>query len=159
MTRSPKARGAGVAIVLAIGLSGCGADDVELNGKIFDAMGVSAKSSTKGKEPKMVARAPLVVPPGLDRLPEPGSQGGVQSSDVASLNDPDKVAEVNQAELERQQAEYCKKHYTFAKMHGDNEADSATGPLGPCRGSILSGAKALANFSTEGEGQDGQVEK
>lgn len=159
MTTSRKALGAGVAIALALALSGCGADDLELNGKIFDAMGVSAKTSTKGKEPKMVARAPLVVPPGLERLPEPGAQSA-QASEIASLNDPDKVAEVNQAELERQQKEYCKVHYEYAKMHGDNEADNATGPLGPCRGSLLSGVKKLTNFtSSEGEGQDGQVEK
>ena len=42
------------------------------------------------------------------------------------------------ADLERQQAEYCKKNYEDAKAHGDETAaDLAAGPLGPCRGSVL----------------------
>jgi hypothetical protein len=153
-----RAAAAVASLLVAVSVSGCGVDDVELNGKIFDAMGVSPNTKSKGKEPKMVARAPLVLPPSLERLPQPGAQPGSEATDIASLADPDKVAAQNQAELEKQQAEYCKKHYDFAKAHGDNEADSATGPLGPCRGSALTALKKFTNISQEGEGQDGQVE-
>lgn len=141
-------------------LAGCGADDVELNGKIFDAVGVSPSTKTSAREPKMVARAPLVIPPGLEKLPAPGAQPGAESAEVAALADPDRVAATNQAELERQQAEYCKKHYEFAKAHGDAEADSAAGPLGPCRGSFLSSVKKFGGIgmSSEDDVQPGQVE-
>ena len=45
---------------LALGLSGCGSD-TELNGKIFDLMGVSSAAQAASKsEPKMAARAGLV---------------------------------------------------------------------------------------------------
>ncbi|HYD16249.1 MAG TPA: hypothetical protein VEA77_07605 [Hyphomicrobium sp.] len=118
----------------ALAIAGCSADDVELNGKIFDAVGLNQK--TKAAEPKMAERAPLVMPPNLERVPEPGTPESA-SADVAALQDPDKVAKTSRAELERQQAEYCKKNYEMAKAHGDNDADQATGPLGPCRGSVL----------------------
>ena len=150
---------AAASLVVALALSGCGGDDVELNGKLFDAMGVSGNSANKGKEPKMVARAPLVVPPSLERLPAPGSQPGAQATDLAAIADPDKVAAVNQAALEQQQADYCRKNYQFAKAHGDNEADQAVGPLGPCRGSALSAVKKFGSIADADEGQDGQVEK
>ncbi len=164
MTRPIRALlGAALTLALAASVSGCGADEVELNGKIFDAMGVSPSTQTKSKEPKMVARAPLVVPPGLERLPEPGKQAAAQAAadEVAALADPDKVAATNQAELERQQAEYCKKNYEYAKMHGDSQADQAAGPLGPCRGSALTAIKKYSNITLGGEdsdGQEGQVE-
>jgi hypothetical protein len=111
-------------------------DDVELNGGIFNAMGLNNK--TKSAEPKMAARSGIVVPPQLDKLPQPGEQQEVVAADVAALDDPDKRAEITQAQLELQQAEFCKKNYEQAKAHGDSTtADLATGPLGPCRGSIL----------------------
>jgi hypothetical protein len=147
-------------LALAAVLSGCGGvDDVELNGKIFDAMGVSSKSKTTTKEPKMVARAPLVVPPTVDRLPAPGAQPGADGVDIASINDPDRLALQSQADLERQQAEYCKIHYEFPKARGDASADSAEGPLGPCRGSFLNSLKKFSGKADEGEGQEGQVER
>lgn len=128
-----------VAVCCALALGGCAADEVELNGKIFDAMGLNAKSKTT--EPKLAARAPLVMPPNPERVPEPGLPPEGQATDLAALQDPDTTAKTSRAELERQQAEYCKKNYEFAKAHGDNDADLATGPLGPCKGSILTAIK------------------
>lgn len=141
-------------ISCALALGGCSADDVELNGKIFDVVGLNT-AKTRSAEPKMAARAPLVMPPNPERVPEPGLPPEAQASDVASLADPDKVAKTSQAELERQQAEYCKKNYELAKAHGDNNADLASGPLGPCRGSVLT---AIKNFTTD-EPVEGQVEE
>jgi hypothetical protein len=127
------------AVACALALGGCAADEVELNGKIFDAMGLNAK--TKTTEPKLAARAPLVMPPNPERVPEPGLPAEGQSAEVAALQDPDATAKTSRAELERQQAEYCKKNYELAKAHGDNDADLATGPLGPCKASILTAIK------------------
>lgn len=136
-------------------LAGCAADDVELNGKIFDAVGLNTK--TKATEPKMVARAPLVMPPNPERVPEPGLPPEATAA-LAEVKDPDKMAKTSQAELERQQAEYCKTHYELAKAHGDDNADLATGPLGPCRASVLTAIKQWSG-DDEDQGADGQVEK
>jgi len=59
------------ALLLAGTLGGC-ADGIELNGKVFDLLGVSANSQRKG-EAKLVERAPLVVPPS-NQLPVPGAR-------------------------------------------------------------------------------------
>ena len=101
------------------------------------------------------------MPPSLDRLPEPGkpAEADVQTASIAGLNDPDQKVVTDQAGLEVQQREYCKVHYEQAKQHGDPEAELAKGPLGPCKGSALNILKGLVNNSTEGEGQEGQVEK
>src|SRR4029079_357706 len=77
--------GAAMASTLALGSCG-GIEGVELTGKVFDWLGVSAASQEKA-EPKMADRAPLVVPPSVTRLPDPGS-GRTNSEDVAALNDP-----------------------------------------------------------------------
>ncbi len=78
-----------------------------------------------------------MLPPNNDRIPEPGQPADAAANDVASLNDPDKKAVLSKAELQKKQAEYCKVHYEDAKSRGDDNADLAEGPLGPCRGSIL----------------------
>ena len=120
---------------MALALSACGYDGVELNGKIFDAVGLNT-GSTQTAVPKLKERAPLIVPPGLQALPEPGS--GKAAVAELPVQDYDAKKNLSQAEKERQQAEYCDKHYRLAKAHGDESADSIQGPLGPCRGSILS---------------------
>lgn len=150
------ARFAALAVACALFVGGCAGDDVELNGKIFDAVGLNNK--TKATEPKMVARAPLVMPPNAERIPQPGLPPEDQSSTVAALADPDRVKQVNQAELERQQAAYCKEHYEFAKARGDDNADLAEGPLGPCKGSILTSLKKWTG-GDEDNSMEGQVEQ
>jgi hypothetical protein len=132
----------------AIALAGCSADDVELNGKIFDAVGLNQKQSTR--EPKLAERAPLVMPPDLARVPEPGTPPEAVANEVAALQDPDTVAKTSQKELERKQAEYCKVNYELAKAHGDNNADLASGPLGPCKGSVIT---AIQKWTSDDEEQ------
>jgi hypothetical protein len=119
-------------------VGGCAMDDVEFNGGLFNAVGLGG-NKVKASEPKLAQRSALIIPPKLDRVPEPGTPPEVAATDVAAaLDDPDKKAQVTKAELERQQAEFCKKNYELAKAHGDDTtADLATGPLGPCRGSVL----------------------
>ena len=126
----------GAALAL-LAFGGCSADDIELNGGVFDAVGLGAKSKASKAEPVMAARAPLVLPPNLERLPQPGAPVGGEAADVAALDDPDKKLVVDQAALQRQQAEYCKVNYEQKKAQGDETADLAEGPLGSCRGSVL----------------------
>lgn len=141
-----------LAVACAVGLAGCSADDVELNGKIFDAVGLNTKS--KSTEPKLAARAPLVMPPNPERVPEPGLPPEGQATDLAAIQDPDRKAKTSQAELERQQAEYCAEHYERAKARGDDNADLAAGPLGQCRGSVLSAIKVITGGEDEADAQD-----
>lgn len=135
-------------MVLAIAaLGGCGMDDIQLNGKIFDAVGINDTGSVK-KEAKLRERSPLVVPPGLDKLPEPGTSGAAQAAGIAEIKDYDATKQTTKADLERQQAAYCKVHYEQAKALGDNDADTAAGPLGPCRASVFT---AIKEYNKSGE--------
>lgn len=143
----------GLAIALSLFMAGCGGiDGVQLNGKVFDAMGFNGDGGPKG-DPKMAVRQPLVVPPGLEALPPPGS-GKVEQPSLAEIQDPDKKLKVSQADLERQQAEYCKKNYEDAKFRGDSSADSVKGPLGSCAPSILSSVKKWTTGSTNSDDGD-----
>lgn len=132
----------GVALMAVIALSGCGVDDIQLNGKLFDAVGLNNTGSVK-KEAKVAERSPLVVPPGLDRLPEPGSSGAAQANAIPEVQDHDVKNQVTKAQLQAQQDAYCKVNYHEAKQRGDQNADLAEGPLGPCRGSVLSAVKQI----------------
>ncbi len=126
---------------LAAAVGGCAMDEIEFNGGLFNAVGLGG-NQTKAAEPKIAARTPLVLPPSTERLPAPGEAPEAAQNEVAALNDPDKKLEVSQAELQRQQAEYCKVNYEMAKARGDETgADLATGPLGPCRASVLTSIK------------------
>lgn len=140
-----------LAVVAAAGLSGCGFEDgVQLNGKIFDAVGLNTTGSVKAKEPKMADRAPLVVPPGLDKLPEPGS-GKANAPSIAEIQDYDAKNQKTEADKQREQAEFCNKNYEPARAAGDASADSIEGPYGLCRGSVLT---AIKNWNkADGEGQ------
>jgi len=124
------------ALGLALAAAGCAMDDVELNGGVFDMMGVSPSTKSKGGEPKVAERAPLVVPPALDRLPAPG-EAAPTDPQLAAIKDPDEEKRLSQEELERRQAEYCAKNYS----PNDASTDSAEGPLGPCRPSVLTAIK------------------
>ena len=126
-----------IPLCLAFGASGCSMDDVQLNGGIFDVVGLSDAAKAKsGSEPKIAARAPLVVPPSLDRLPEPGSEEAAENAEIAGIRDYDAVRTASKKDLERQQAEYCKVNYEQKKVQGQ-DVDFVEGPLGPCRKSAL----------------------
>lgn len=140
---------AALAVAVAA-LAGCGVDDVQFNGKLFDAVGMNNTGSVK-KEAALKERSPLVVPPGLDKLPEPGTSGSTQAAGIAEIKDYDAAKRTSKAELERQQAEYCKVHYEQAKAHGSADADSAAGPLGQCRGSVFSAIKAYNESGQQDE--------
>jgi hypothetical protein len=130
-----------LAITAAIAVGGCSMDDVELNGGVFDAIGMGS-NQPKSAEPKLAARTPLVVPPSTASLPAPGTPAEALQTDVTvALDDPDRKAVVTEAEKQRQQDEYCSKNYDPARAAGDASADSIEGPLGPCRPSVLTAVK------------------
>ena len=130
------------ALSLTMLLAGCGAGDVELNGKIFDAMGVSPSTQKKSGDPNVAARNGLIMPPSTGSLPEPGSGVAPETeADIAFINDPDRKRAIDNSEMERRQADYCKVHYEQAKLRGDQAADAAVGPAGPCRASVLTSMK------------------
>lgn len=147
----PAALGRVAAFACAVALGGCSAGDVELNGKVFDYIGVGSNSA-KGEEVKVSERAPLVVPPGLERLPEPGSAPKRSTTVIAGVTDHDEGKSASKADLQRQQAEYCAKHYEPAKAQQDDTAASIKGPLGQCQASILTALpKMLDGESGTGE--------
>jgi len=116
-------------------------DDVQFNGGLFDAVGLSDSAKVKSSEPKIAERAPLVVPPTLERLPEPGV-AAPNDGKIDTIQDVDAKKIASKEELERQQAEYCKVNYEMAMGRGDETtALNAEGPLGPCRPSVLNSVK------------------
>jgi hypothetical protein len=130
-----------MATMLAAFVGGCSMDDVELNGGVFNALGIGSNQE-KSAEPKLAERTPLVVPPTTARLPTPGEAPESLAVDVtASINDPDRAAVVDKNALQRQQDEYCRTNYEPARARGDSSADSMAGPLGPCRASVLTAIK------------------
>ena len=121
---------AAIASVLALG--GCGGvDGIELNGKIFDWMGISAASQQKS-EPKMADRAPLVVPPSVTRLPDPGS-GRTSSEDVAALNDPELRKQAAAKERQRLHEAYCRGEIQWKdKAFKPENVGANRSPYGSC---------------------------
>lgn len=121
----------------ALVLSACGGDGVELNGKIFDALGVSTASLGPRPEPKVERRSPIVLPPDGNRLPEPGSA----PAPVANANqnwpqDRDQKKIADAAEAKRKQEEHCRDGNWKEKAMRD-EVGASQGPSGGC-GSIFS---------------------
>ncbi len=116
---------------MAAGLAGCGSD-MELNGKIFDLMGVSSAAQAASKqEPKMAVRSGLVLPPDASRLPAPGSEGEQSAIAVASINDPDKRKAMAAAERARLHKAHCSGEMNWQERVRDKNA-TPTSPYGPC---------------------------
>ncbi len=118
---------------LAMTLSGCGGvDGVELNGKVFDMMGISPSAQKNAnREERLPNRTGLIMPPDANRLPEPGS--GQEPDIAANLNDPDRKKELAAAERARLHKAYCTGDLTWKervlKPGGSNTPQS---PFGPC---------------------------
>ncbi|MFX8676999.1 hypothetical protein ABTM32_23535, partial [Acinetobacter baumannii] len=55
-------------------LAGCSAGDVELNGKVFNAIGSLTGAGAGDQEVKLAARPGIVQPPNLQNLPPPGTE-------------------------------------------------------------------------------------
>lgn len=138
------------AAAVTVLLGGCGGiDGVQLNGKVFDAMGLNGSTEAQS-DPKMGVRQPLTMPPTTEALPPPGS-GKAEAPTLADIQDPDKKKVTDQAALEKQQEEYCRKNYDEPMARGDASADSASGPLGSCHKSVLS---AVTKWTTKPKYED-----
>lgn len=89
----------------AIALAGCGG--IELEGKVFDAVGLSSKSNTRA-EPKLTERAPLIVPPSTAQLPQPGSNPTqVAAADASFPTNPEEIEARKKKELAAKRKEEC----------------------------------------------------
>lgn len=129
-------RFSGLAVALsAVSLAACAPGEVQLEGKVFDMLGVN--STAQRETPKLRQRTGLVVPPSLERLPEPGKPAESQDAVLALIDDPDRKKIMDKEKLALEQAKYCEQVYEPAKARGDPDADLITGPMGPCRKSAL----------------------
>lgn len=140
-SRPRKLLGGLVVIGALAGLTGCGGvDGVELNGKLFEAVGMTGSLGGKKVEPKTEARAPLVLPPPSQSLTEPGSLAAsapIPQANQAWPNDPDKGKASKDEAIKQAQAAHCKDGNWKEKALGD-EAKAANGPAGSCTGNIFS---------------------
>jgi hypothetical protein len=129
---------AAAALALSVlALAGC--DSVALEGKMFDWMGISGSALDENRrDPKMAERAPLVVPPNVARLPEPGS-GKSGSEEVAALNDPELKKAAAAKERERLHLAYCRGEIQWKEKAFDPTNTANRSPYGPCPG-LFSGA-------------------
>jgi hypothetical protein len=120
------------ALAATLGLSGC-SDGLEVNGKIFDWLGVSSTAMEKAKqEPQVAARTPLVLPPNSSKLPEPGS-GREGSADLTALADPDAKKAAAAKERERLHLAYCSGEMQWKdRVYKPGETGANRSPYGPC---------------------------
>lgn len=119
--------------VTALTAGGCGNDGIELNGKIFDALGVSeASQKASRREPKLTERTGLVVPPDVSRLPEPGSGGAPDLS--AQIKDPERARAASAVERARLHKLYCTGELNWKERVASRDAASSApaSPYGPC---------------------------
>ncbi len=126
------------ALLAALALSGCGFDGVELNGAVFDYLGVSsAAQADRGKEPQLPPRAGVVLPPQLDRLPEPGSTDTAAAPPGEAWPvDPEQAKVAAAEQLARQHEAYCRDALWRARVQGQSDVE-IRGPKGICNPSIL----------------------
>ena len=118
------------AVWALLGLTAC--NSVNLEGKLFDWMGVSGSAlDQKSIDPKMADRAPLVVPPKLTRLPEPGS-GKTADAEMAALNDPEERKKTSAKERERLHQAYCRGEIQWKDKALDPNYAGNRSPYGPC---------------------------
>ncbi len=95
-------------------LGGCGG--VELEGKVFDYMGVSG--DRQQGDVRMSQRPPLMVPPNLKKLPEPTESVSVAAARQDWPDDPERV----------------RKRIVEEKQAKQSEAEAAADPINPYAG-------------------------
>jgi hypothetical protein len=89
------------ALACVLILGGCGG--VELQGKVFDYMGVSG--DRQEADVRMSERPPLLVPPNLNTLPQPGTGAAVATAREDWPDDPERVRKRIAKEETAKQAE------------------------------------------------------
>lgn len=142
-----------VAALLACALlaGGCSAGDVELNGSLFDKLGVGSNSQTANRNPQVAERQALVIPPDLERLPQPGSGAAdSQSAEAFPVNPENKrVAAATQAKKDH--AAYCEK--ALQKARAMRDQNIVMGPMGRCDGSILDNINVNSPIKVDASGE------
>jgi hypothetical protein len=132
-------------IAAGVGLSGCGGvDGVELNGAMFDWMGVSPSAqAARRNEPAIADRAPLVIPPDVNKLPPPGS-GQQPAVAMAWPDDPEARKSREASERHRLHMAYCSGEIQWKERALDPNGPRVNrSPFGPCPG--LSGFTTNVN--------------
>ena len=122
------------AVASALALSGCGGDaGVDLNGKVFDLMGISPAAQALNKaEPKIAERAPLVMPPDVNRLPQPGS-GQAPAQQLVWPDDPDQRKKTATQDRDRLHMAYCRGEIQWKEKVLDKDSiNTPRSPYGPC---------------------------
>ena len=127
---------AGALVIAALG-AGCGVEGVELNGAVFDYLGVSTAAQSKPREPKVAERAGIVLPPQLDRLPDPEQTPAPAPGQEAWPDDPEERKALAAANLDRQHDEFCRQALWKARIESGPEPPPIRGPKGLCNPSIL----------------------
>jgi hypothetical protein len=134
----PQTRLAGWFAAAAVGaslvLSGC-ADGIDLNGKVFDMVGVSpAAQEARRTEPRLAERAPLVLPPDSRRLPPPGTDAAPAAAQMAWPDDPQQRKVREAQERERLHLAYCRGDAEWKEraLASDREKGAPRSPYGPC---------------------------
>lgn len=89
----------------AIALGGCSAGDVQFEGKVFEAVGLSGQQARRS-DPKVGQRAPLVLPPKAD-LPPPGERA-IASQDMSWPDDPELRRKREVSALQAKRQKYCR---------------------------------------------------
>ena len=131
--RSVRAR-AVLASLMVTTLAGCGGfDGVELNGGVFDLMGIGTNSAS-AKEPVVPQRAGLVLPPRNDALPLPGTEVAAAGNAAWPVDPEERKRQQNDA-VRKQHAEFCAKAMQRKKAMGDDTPTQ--GPAGRCEASVL----------------------
>jgi hypothetical protein len=100
---------------------------------------VSAAAQSKAREPKVAERPGIVLPPQLDRLPEPGSapEPALALGQEAWPQDPEQQKIAAAANLDRQHEEFCRQALWKARVESGNDPPPIKGPKGMCNPSIL----------------------
>jgi len=137
---------AGCAVVL--GLAGCSGSDmgIEMNGKIFDAVGLSGQAK-KASEPKLAERGPLVPPPRTDQLPSPDS-AVASTGHMAWPNDPDKKRAADAAAARKTLDKRCSDPMLGRPEHERTERDAQCAAE---KGNIFSSATAWITGKKAGD--------
>ena len=140
---------AALAVALSIAVGGCSSGDIEINGKIFDALGVSTASQAKSREPSLASRPGLVLPPNPEALPDPATV----PPPVVALDNPswpkdaDDARRASVSDAARKQEEFCKKDGNWREKSMRDEVAATSGPAGNCQGNFLSAILGKATSS------------
>ena len=115
-------------------VSACsGFDGVELQGGVFDALGLSGSGQKKLADVKVEPRPGLVLPPSTDKLPEPVAGAGAAAPPPGEAwpVDPEDRRVAQRADLDRRHKEYCERALQNQRMRG--ESGVVMGPKGNCQ--------------------------